>query len=248
MKQELTVILPLNPNVPVPTFSPSCFIHGIVVTTCSLYIHGTLFLSFFWCLASLFLRVKEWVRDFSGSWLMISNLNKNSCYYFSLSSLHSGIIQLWDYRMCTLVDKFDEHEGPVRAVCFHQQQPLFVSGGDDYKIKVWPLLFFLVWSHYIWMFIILYHSKKGKRFLNGFVLVIFPFRSGITNCADASSHCLATWITSVLQNSIKWVIWIICTVLSNNFFILYSFFISCLFSFIAYVIVSLLSLFIVLVM
>ncbi|XP_076029006.1 coatomer subunit alpha isoform X2 [Oratosquilla oratoria] len=54
-----------------------------------------------------------------------------------LASLHSGIIQLWDYRMCTLVDKFDEHEGPVRAVCFHQQQPLFVSGGDDYKIKVW---------------------------------------------------------------------------------------------------------------
>lgn len=27
--------------------------------------------------------------------------------------------------------------GPVRAVCFHQVQPLFVSGGDDYKIKVW---------------------------------------------------------------------------------------------------------------
>lgn len=26
--------------------------------------------------------------------------------------------------------------GPVRGVCFHNQQPLFVSGGDDYKIKV----------------------------------------------------------------------------------------------------------------
>ena len=50
--------------------------------------------------------------------------------------MHSGIIQLWDYRMCTLVDKFDDHEGPVRAICFHHQQPLFVSGGDDYKIKV----------------------------------------------------------------------------------------------------------------
>ncbi|XP_018015149.1 coatomer subunit alpha isoform X2 [Hyalella azteca] len=54
-----------------------------------------------------------------------------------LVSLHSGVIQLWDYRMCTLVDKFDDHEGPVRSVCFHEQQPLFVSGGDDYKIKVW---------------------------------------------------------------------------------------------------------------
>ncbi|XP_013382389.1 coatomer subunit alpha isoform X2 [Lingula anatina] len=54
-----------------------------------------------------------------------------------LSSLHNGVIQLWDYRMCTLIDKFDEHDGPVRGICFHNQQPLFVSGGDDYKIKVW---------------------------------------------------------------------------------------------------------------
>ncbi|XP_075212404.1 coatomer subunit alpha [Lycorma delicatula] len=54
-----------------------------------------------------------------------------------LSSLHNGVIQLWDYRMCTLLDKFDEHDGPVRGICFHNQQPIFVSGGDDYKIKVW---------------------------------------------------------------------------------------------------------------
>lgn len=53
-----------------------------------------------------------------------------------LCSLHNGIIQLWDYRMCTLIDKFDEHDGPVRGIDFHKQQPLFVSGGDDYKIKV----------------------------------------------------------------------------------------------------------------
>lgn len=38
--------------------------------------------------------------------------------------------------MCTLIDKFDEHDGPVRGIDFHKQQPLFVSGGDDYKIKV----------------------------------------------------------------------------------------------------------------
>jgi coatomer protein complex subunit alpha (xenin) len=54
-----------------------------------------------------------------------------------LASLHTGVIQLWDYRMSTLVEKFDEHEGPVRGVSFHEQQPLFVSGGDDYKVKVW---------------------------------------------------------------------------------------------------------------
>ena len=26
--------------------------------------------------------------------------------------------------------------GPVRGIDFHENQPLFVSGGDDYKIKV----------------------------------------------------------------------------------------------------------------
>ena len=38
--------------------------------------------------------------------------------------------------MCTMIDKFDEHDGPVRGVDFHQQQPLFVTGGDDYKVKI----------------------------------------------------------------------------------------------------------------
>eukprot|EP00123_Amoebidium_parasiticum_P013063 comp21742_c0_seq1/m.30782 comp21742_c0_seq1/g.30782 ORF comp21742_c0_seq1/g.30782 comp21742_c0_seq1/m.30782 type:complete len:1239 (-) comp21742_c0_seq1:244-3960(-) len=54
-----------------------------------------------------------------------------------LASLHSGVIQLWDYRMGTLIDRFDEHDGPVRCVDFHATQPMFVSAGDDYKIKVW---------------------------------------------------------------------------------------------------------------
>ena len=30
--------------------------------------------------------------------------------------------------------------GPVRGIDFHCNQPLFVSGGDDYKIKVRPAL------------------------------------------------------------------------------------------------------------
>lgn len=47
-----------------------------------------------------------------------------------------SFLQLWDYRMGTLIDRFDEHDGPVRGVHFHKSQPLFVSGGDDYKIKV----------------------------------------------------------------------------------------------------------------
>ena len=38
--------------------------------------------------------------------------------------------------MHTMIEKFEEHDGPVRGISFHSQQPLFVSGGDDYKIKV----------------------------------------------------------------------------------------------------------------
>lgn len=51
--------------------------------------------------------------------------------------MHNGTIQLWNYQMGTLVDRYDEHDGPVRGIAFHPTQPIFVSGGDDYKIKVW---------------------------------------------------------------------------------------------------------------
>lgn len=34
--------------------------------------------------------------------------------------------------------------GPVRGINFHSNQPLFVSGGDDYKIKVGPLLYMCI--------------------------------------------------------------------------------------------------------
>ncbi|CAN1317313.1 Coatomer subunit alpha-2 [Linum perenne] len=67
----------------------------------------------------------------------VKGLSFHSKRPWILASLHSGVIQLWDYRMGTLIDRFDEHDGPVRGVDFHKSQPLFVSGGDDYKIKVW---------------------------------------------------------------------------------------------------------------
>lgn len=35
-------------------------------------------------------------------------------------ALHNGHIQLWDYRMGTCLDRFEEHEGPVRGVDFHR--------------------------------------------------------------------------------------------------------------------------------
>ncbi|KAM7514102.1 hypothetical protein LguiA_003685 [Lonicera macranthoides] len=67
----------------------------------------------------------------------VKGLSFHSKRPWILASLHSGVIQLWDFRMGTLIDRFDEHDGPVRGVHFHNSQPLFVSGGDDYKIKVW---------------------------------------------------------------------------------------------------------------
>ncbi|CAE7724717.1 unnamed protein product, partial [Symbiodinium sp. KB8] len=54
-----------------------------------------------------------------------------------LAALHDGEVQLWDYQMGVQVDRFAEHEGPVRGVDFNATQPLFVTGGDDARIKVW---------------------------------------------------------------------------------------------------------------
>lgn len=58
-----------------------------------------------------------------------------------LASLHNGLVQLWDYRNGTCLEKFAGHDGPVRGLDVHPTgQPLFVSGGDDYLIKVWSLV------------------------------------------------------------------------------------------------------------
>lgn len=61
----------------------------------------------------------------------VKGLSFHSKRPWILASLHSGVIQLWDYRMGTLIDRFDEHDGPVRGVHFHKSQPLFVSGGGN---------------------------------------------------------------------------------------------------------------------
>ena len=70
-----------------------------------------------------------------------SNRVKGLCFhptrYWILASLHNGVIQLWDYNMETLIDSYEEHEGPVRGIAFHRSQPLFASGGDDNKVKIW---------------------------------------------------------------------------------------------------------------
>lgn len=54
-----------------------------------------------------------------------------------LTSLHNGIINLYDYINGILLHSFEDHEGPVRSIDFHYSQPIFASGGDDTKIKIW---------------------------------------------------------------------------------------------------------------
>ncbi len=78
--------------------------------------------------------------------------------------------------MCVMIEKFEEHDGPVRGICFHAQQPIFVSGGDDYKIKVqssgsiisYTLLLFRTGKNNIGT-----HDVKNGRFSWSFCLANF---------------------------------------------------------------------------
>ena len=52
-----------------------------------------------------------------------------------LASLFNGVIQLWDYRMCTLIDKFDEHDGKPDYFKMHGYMSMFsviFTKGDFY--------------------------------------------------------------------------------------------------------------------
>ena len=53
-----------------------------------------------------------------------------------LASLHNGVIQLWDYRMCTLLERFDEHDGKSESRSLSKCWTLF------YKFIRFTLLLF----------------------------------------------------------------------------------------------------------
>ncbi|KAE9447286.1 hypothetical protein C3L33_20790, partial [Rhododendron williamsianum] len=76
----------------------------------------------------------------------VKGLSFHSKRPWILASLHSGVIQLWDYRMGTLIDRFDEHDGPVRGVHFHKSQPLFVSGGGDSGLWLHIIYLLIIWK------------------------------------------------------------------------------------------------------
>jgi coatomer protein complex subunit alpha (xenin) len=59
-----------------------------------------------------------------------------------LASIHSEVIQLWDYWMGTLIDRFDEHDGLVQGVMcasFHPKEDLVVSTSLDQTVRVWDI-------------------------------------------------------------------------------------------------------------
>ena len=76
--------------------------------------------------------------------------------------------------MCVLIDKFDEHDGPVRGICFHQEQPIFVSGGDDYKIKV---LYWKIRTKYFFNFDIYTLQRISNFYFWGELLKFFFWQS-----------------------------------------------------------------------
>ena len=76
----------------------------------------------------------------------VKGLSFHSKRPWILASLRSGVIQLWDYRMATLIHRFHEHDGPVRGLHFHKSHPLFVSGGPISAIFyiLSSIIFFIV--------------------------------------------------------------------------------------------------------
>lgn len=64
--------------------------------------------------------------------------------------------------MGTLIDRFEGHDGPVRGIDFHKTQPLFVSCGDDYTVKVWSLqtrkLLFTLTGHLDYVRTVFFHN------------------------------------------------------------------------------------------
>lgn len=100
--------------------------------------------------------------------------------------------------------------GPVRGIDFHSNQPLFVSGGDDYKIKACTHLFFrpnvyvtktLLINEFLGNFYMYTHACVELHML----AITFP-RCGTTNRNVVSSLFLDIWTISEPLSFIKYKI------------------------------------------
>lgn len=109
-------------------------IHEFLAKLCSNSSGVMIIMNYF---ISLHLSIERMLAKFETKSSRVKGIAFHPTRPWILCSLHDGCIQLWDYRVGTLLETFSEHDGPVRSVDFHPSQPLFVSGGDDYKIRVW---------------------------------------------------------------------------------------------------------------
>jgi coatomer subunit alpha len=67
------------------------------------------------------------------------------------------------------IKKLLKPQGPVRGINFHNSQPLFVSGGDDYKVKVWNYklkrCLFTLTGHLDYIRTVQFHSEQVFIFI-----------------------------------------------------------------------------------
>ena len=66
-------------------------------------------------LSALVVSSTQMLTKFESKSNRVKGLSFHATRPWILTSLHNGVIQLWDYRMGTMLDRFDEHDGPVRA-------------------------------------------------------------------------------------------------------------------------------------
>ncbi|CAL0302546.1 unnamed protein product [Lupinus luteus] len=123
----------------------------------------------------------------------VKGLSFHSKRPWILASLHSGVIQLWDYRMGTLIDRFDEHDGPVRAVHFHKSQPLFVSGGNNYYFQ---FIFFGIYSFQFIICFIIGDDYKIKVWNYKIHKCLFTLLGHLDYIRTVEFHHQSPWIVS----------------------------------------------------
>ena len=107
----------------------------------------------------------------TSAWARSLKSSKATKVFFPLTVPPYSTLSMLDATLSQLV--FGS-SGPVRGVDFHQSQPLFCSGGDDYKIKV------LLSSHP--------PQARCNEVSPREVLTQAYNRCGIIRCTDASSR------------------------------------------------------------
>lgn len=119
--------------------------------------------------------------------------------------------------MGTLVDRFEEHDGilvyifqqmdygslrsdvgPVRGVAFHPTRPLLVTGGDDYKIKVWGTQMKSFVSAPLFISLILDLRPQSRRCL-------FTLHGHMDYVRTVQFHHEMPWIVSLLPSK-RWML------------------------------------------